>query len=526
MIAKFGLGPFADMAPDDLPLGIRQRLQLAVAVQHEPELLILDEPTSGVDPIARDQFWQFLVDLSRNDHVTIFLSTHFMSEAARCDRISLMHAGTVLALDTPKAIMESREAATLEDAFIAYLRDAEGVVAAQDVGAPASGSEPSGALPASVRRFDARRLWAYARRETVEILRDPLRMAFAFLGPLILMVAFGYGISFDVEDLHYAAFDQDQSLESRQLLESFEGSRYFRERPPITGAGQLESRLSSGELTMAIEIPPGFGRDLLAGNRPEVGVWLDGSMPFHAETTSGYVTGIAQSYLADQTMRRTGVKSSGLPVIIETRFRYNQAFMSVYAIVPSVIMLMLVLIPAINTAVAVVREVETGSIANFRSSPVTSLEFLLGKQAPYVAIGLLSFVSLCVEARLLFGVPVKGSLTALTVGALLYVFAATGFGLVVSTFTRTQVAAVFATAIIAIIPAVNFSGLLVPVSSLTGAGRLLGLSFPASWFQLVSVGTFTKGLGFQDLWMDLLALAAFTIVFIAVASVALRKQEA
>jgi ribosome-dependent ATPase len=235
---------------------------------------------------------------------------------------------------------------------------------------------------------------------------------------------------------------------------------------------------------------------------------------------------LAFSYLADQAARRTGSSTSALPIGIETRFRYNQAFKSVFAIVPSVIMLMLVLIPAMLTAVGVVREKETGSIANFRSTPVTSLEFLVGKQLPYVAIALVSFLTLLALSLFLFGVPVKGSVVALLTGVILYVLASTGFGLVVSTFTRTQVAAIFATAVIAMIPAVNFSGLLVPVSSLSGAGRLLGLAFPAAWFQQISVGTFTKSLGFAELWINHLALVAFAIVFISVAAVVLRKQEA
>ena len=121
LIRRFGLGYFVDNLTEKLPLGIRQRLSLAVALIHGPELLILDEPTSGVDPVARDEFWELLIQHSREDGVTIFISTHFMNEAERCDRISLMHAGQVLAQDTPRALVRARNAATLEEAFIAYL---------------------------------------------------------------------------------------------------------------------------------------------------------------------------------------------------------------------------------------------------------------------------------------------------------------------------------------------------------------------------------------------------------------------
>jgi len=177
------------------------------------------------------------------------------------------------------------------------------------------------------------------------------------------------------------------------------------------------------------------------------------------------------------------------------------------------------------TALGVVREVESGSIANFRSTPVTRLEFLLGKQFPYIVIGLSSFGTLVLLAIFVFGVPVKGSWGALIGGAFLFVLAATGFGLLVSTLVRTQVAAVFGTTCIALIPTASFSGLLVPVSSLSGAGRAIGLGFPAAWFQQISMGAFTKGLGFSELWIDHLALAGFAVAFLAAAVLILRKQE-
>lgn len=521
MERRFDLAEVADVRPESLPLGIRQRLQLAVAVIHRPEILILDEPTSGVDPVARDGFWRTLIELSRQDGVTIFLSTHFMNEAERCDRISLMHAGRVLAVGTPAALKRERGLDTLEEVFITVLEEAG---MGRESGAVELKQRPATLAP--VKRFDAGRLWAYTRREALEIVRDPARLAFALIGPILLLFTFGYGISFDVEKLPYAAFDQDRSAQSRQVLESFEGSRYFETHAPIASIEELETRLKSGELKLAIEIPPNFGRDLLRERTPEIGVWLDGSMPFRAETTRGYVQGIAQSYLADAEQRATGRASAAAPFTLEPRYRYNQAFKSVNAMVPNVIMLMLVLIPAIMSALGVVKEKETGSITNFQSTPVTRFEFLLGKQLPYVAIAFVSFLTMVAAAWLVFAVPVKGSFVTLAFGSLVYVFATTAFGLLVSSFVQSQVAAIFATAIVAIIPAVNFSGLLVPVSSLSGGARLMGLAFPSAWYQQVSVGTFTKALGFGALWHDIAMVFVLALVFIAGAMLALRKQGA
>jgi ribosome-dependent ATPase len=524
LVERFDLGDYAGELSADLPLGIRQRLSLAVAVVHEPEMLILDEPTSGVDPVARDRFWELLVDLSRKQGVTIFLSTHFMNEAQRCDRISFMHAGRVLASDTPEALMRAQDTDSLDAAFIAYLQQAEDGPEEPPAGGPAQTRRRSTSAGRS-GRFSSMRLLGYGRRETMELLRDPIRLAFALLGPLILMVVFGYGISFDVENLAYAVLDRDRSPESREYLENFAASRYFRQHPDLRDHAELERGLRSGELAFAIEIPPDFGRDLQRDRSPQVAIWLDGAIPFRAETSRGYVQGVHARYLGELAERTPLAQDRAPRVEIETRFRYNQNFKSVFAMVPGVIMLLLMLIPSMMTAVGVVREKELGSITNLYATPVTRLEFLLGKQLPYIVVAMVSFVSLLGLALFLFQVPVQGSLAALTVGALLYVIASTGFGLLVSSFVRTQIAAIFAAAILSIMPTINFSGFLSPVSSLGGGGRLVAYGFPTSYFQKISVGTFTKALGFAELLVNYLALVAFIVVFLLLSLSLLRRQE-
>jgi len=211
-----------EMLADQLPLRVRQRLSLAVAIIHEPELLILDEPTSGVDPVARDGFWTLLVDLSRKENITIFISTHFMNEAMRCDRISLMHAGTVLACDAPATLQRARGASSLEDTFIGYLEEAIGESAGETADLAASRAmalpvldEPSGAVHRARSHVGLQRLLAYSARETLEVLRDPIRLGFAFLGPAVLMLLFGFGITMDVEKLRYAVLDLDRTPASR-----------------------------------------------------------------------------------------------------------------------------------------------------------------------------------------------------------------------------------------------------------------------------------------------------------------------
>ncbi|MGA9725007.1 MAG: ribosome-associated ATPase/putative transporter RbbA [Candidatus Binatus sp.] len=523
--SRFGLAQFLDHLPPALPLGIRQRLSLAVAVIHDPEMLILDEPTSGVDPIARDGFWQLLIGLSRDQGVTIFLSTHFMNEAERCDRVALMHEGKVLAQGSPAELMRSRGFDRLEQAFISYMEDASVPATALYAEETSLGRRNAIRTPLQQQLFSTHRLWAYARRESVELLRDPILLIFALLAPVLLMLAIGYGISLDVEHVSYAVLDQDDSPESRTYLENFSGSRYFDEHPPIRGPADMERQLRHADVRIAIEIPPNFGRDLKSGRTPEVGVWLDGSMPFQADTAQGYVESVDEIYINDLAQHELGSSQRPVAAETETRFRFNQDFKSAVAMIPGDIMLLLILIPAMLTTLGVVREKELGSIANLYATPVTRLEFLLGKQLPYVTVALVEFASLVALAGWLFDVPLKGSATGLVVGASLYVIASTGLGLLISIFVRTQIAAIFAAAIITTIPAMQFSGWLTPVSSLIGTARWVGLAFPSSYFQHISLGTFSKGLEFRSLVPDFAGLAGFIAIFLLASLMLLDKQE-
>ena len=523
LVERFDLDPYADVVSAELPLGIRQRLSLAVALVHEPEVLILDEPTSGVDPVARDAFWELLFELSRSQGKTIFISTHFMNEASRCDRIALMHAGRVLSCATPSELVQAEHASDLEDAFVSVLGREPSL--AIEVAAPEPATEHIARLgPSLPARFRLGRLLAYAHREFLELRRDPVRIGFALLGPLLLLAVFGFGISLDIENIPYAVLDHDQSPQSRRYLENFEGSRHFERTRPLGAIAELERGLRNDEIRFGVEIPPNFGRDLKRGRKPEVAVWLSGAVPFRTETIRGYVRGVHERYLADLGELDV-VRQPPSPFQIETRFLYNQEFRSTHAIVPGVIAILMMLIPAILTAVGVVREKELGSITNFYATPVTRLEFLLGKQLPYVCVAMVSFVGLVVLALTLFRIPLKGSSSALFVAAAVYAFATTGFGLLVSSFVRSQIAALLATTILTMTPAINFSGLLVPVSSLTGASAVMSRLFPIAEFLQTSVGAFTKGLSASELYRNGLGLMAFVIIYWIVSAALMRDQE-
>jgi ribosome-dependent ATPase len=525
---RFDLANVIDALPDALPLGQRQRLQLATAMIHGPAMLILDEPTSGVDPVARASFWQTLVELARRDQVTIFISTHFMNEAERCDRISLMHAGRVLAMDVPDALVKKRGVATLEDAFVRYLQDAEDEGKAQEkkpaTSVPAKAPEAKPDAHQVRRFFDPRRMFSYTRREALELQRDPIRLTLALLGSVILMFAMGFGISTDVENLSFAVLDRDNTQASRDYTLNLSGSRYFSEQVPITDYEQMDRRMRAGDLALALEIPPGFGRDVARGRPVQIGAWIDGAMPARAETVRGYVQGMHSLWLTERASRSQEGAGRAL-ASLETRFRYNPDNKSIVAMVPAVIPLLLMLIPAMLTSLSVVREKELGSIINLYVTPVTRLEFLIGKQLPYVALALFNFLVLTLLAVTVFGVPFTGSFVTLAAGALLYVMASTAMGLFFSSFMRSQIAAVFATAILTLLPATQFSGMIDPVSSLEGIGAAIGRVYPMAHFLTISRGAFSKGLNFQDLHASFLPLLVAVPVLLGLSAALLKKQE-
>ena len=531
MAQRFDLVPALDMLPDALPLGVRQRLSLAVAMIHTPDILILDEPTSGVDPVARDVFWQNLSDLSRQDNVTIFVSTHFMNEAERCDRISLMHAGKVLVSDTPQRLAEQRGGGSLEEAFVAYLQDAIGTTDVEPPsGVPAAAVEaaqagqPGPAHSRLMRFFDVRRVLAYTRREALELRRDPIRATLAVLGSVILMFVMGYGINMDVENLTFAAMDRDETTISRDYILQISGSRYFTELPPITDYDDLDRRMWSGELSLAIEIPPGFGRDVAHGRNVQIGAWIDGAMPSRAETVRGYVQAMHSHWLTQRARELYGNAAFAGDFQLATRFRYNPDIKSIVAMAPGVIPILLLIIPAILAALSVVREKELGSIINFYATPVTRLEFLIGKQIPYIALAMFNFFLLTAFAVFIFRVPFTGSFLAFTAAAFLYVIITTALGLVISAFMSSQIAAIFATALLTMIPATQYSGLIDPVSSLQGAGAVIGRLYPTAYFVTITRGTFSKGLDFGDLTGDFMALLVSIPILLSLGTVLLKKQ--
>lgn len=520
VLERFGLYEYRHTTPKSLSLGIKQRLQLAAACLHNPEILILDEPTSGVDPAARDLFWEYLIKLSREEHVTIFVSTHFMNEAERCDRISLMHRGRVLAIGSPDQLRRNKNEKDLEQAFIRYLEEQSDAV--QDI-PDSCVTETQHVAPLTGLLYSLAIIRAFAVREYRELSRDLVRLFFVIFGSLIFEICASFGISFDMTQMPFGVIDHDQSAQSRALLQEFTGSAYFKQRQ-IEPSDPVIKSFQKHHIKLLIEIPPRYGEKLLRGEKPEIGFFVDGAFPTISSNVRNYVNGIMDRYnavLRDPSGHPLSMEQNPL----EIRFMYNEIFKSVYVMVPGLIMMVLVMFPAMMTALGVVREKDLGTISNLNTSPARVYQFLLGKQLPYVALSLLSFMSLVFCAVFVLGVPIRGSFPALLLGAVLMILASTAFGLLVSCFVETQIAAIFASAIFSMLPAINFSGFLFPISTLEGAAYYFGKLFPCSWFETISLGCFTKGLSFDSFGRMYLCITLMGLTYLTLSCLILRKQE-
>ena len=357
-----------------------------------------------------------------------------------------------------------------------------------------------------------------ALKEWKETTRDRLFLLLAFLLPALWLVVFGYGLNLDVEDIPFAVMDRDQSEFSREYLQRFIQSRYFSFRGYAHDERILDRLLTETKIRAAIIVPERFQEQLIAGEAVAVQTLLDGTFPLHTDIAKGYVIAINQAFTEDRLIdffrRSRGLtqEQAGVlvrPLSVEVRYLYNEEVRSTWSMVPALVMFTLMLASPLLTALGVVREKETGSIYNIYSSTVSRAEFLAGKLLPYILISLVNVCVLWLMAVGLFQVPFKGHFLFFFFASVLFVCCTTGIGLLISLLVQTQMAALIITMVVAMIPTILFSGLLVPVASLTRGAKVQAHLFPAMYFTNIVRGSFLKGVGADVLWIDLLALAIF-----------------
>ncbi len=373
--------------------------------------------------------------------------------------------------------------------------------------------------------MNLRRMAAVSSKEWREVTRDRLFLLLAFLMPPLWMVVFGFGLVLDVEDIAFVVLDRDRSAFSRDYLYHFVQSRYFAYQGAVTSEAETDEWLRSGKARAVIVIPEKFEERLLAGRPAQVQTLIDGTFPLRADITKGYViavnSAVNEDLLVDHLARTRGLVRDDVrrrirPVTLEVRYLYNEEVRSAWSTVPALVMLSLMVSSPLLTALGVVREKETGSIYNIYSATVTRMEFLAGKLLPYVMISAFNVVVLWLLAVLLFAVPFKGSLLLFLGTSIIFVLTSTGLGLLVSLLVNTQQAALIITMVVSTVPTILFSGLIVPVSSLSRSSQVQAHLFPGMYYTNIVRGTFLKNVGPTVLWPDILALAVYAAILGAI----------
>ncbi|MCX7099406.1 MAG: ABC transporter permease [Methylococcales bacterium] len=379
------------------------------------------------------------------------------------------------------------------------------------------------------------RVWAVTYKEWREIFRDRLFFAMSFVLPVGIFLVLGFGISFDVEKIGFAVLDEDRSAMSRDFLHRFIDSRYFDYKGHVQSARDLDPLLAHSDIRFAIIIPPRFQEQLLAGQATSVQSLIDGVFPYRAEVAKGYMSAIIANFnaqsLAVYLARKQGIAPSAaiaqvVPVRLESRYLYNQALRSQWSISSGLMMLVLMVTPPFLTALGVVREKENGSIYNIYASTITRSEFILGKLLPYLLISCINILVLWVLVMTVYGTPFKGDPVFYFLASVIYIICTAGVGLVVSLLVKTQVAAVMLTIVVSFVPAILYSGLLVPIESMGVTTKIESHLFPTLYYLRIAWGSFLKGMGASELWFDVLALVVYAVILWVIGFINFRKRPA
>ncbi|WP_298831950.1 ABC transporter permease [uncultured Piscinibacter sp.] len=379
------------------------------------------------------------------------------------------------------------------------------------------------------------RVVALARKEWREMLRDRVYLLLAFALPVVLMLVFGHGMSQEVEHVGLAVLDEDRSASSRSYIDHFTKTRHFRFLGALHSHAQIEPLLATGGARVILRIGPGFARELHRGGEARVQFIVDGTFTAPARTLRGYVEAInaaasaeirasALSRLSGRPIGRTMAAIE--PVRLQVRYLYNEEVRSIWTVAPSLLMLILLMVPPLLLAVSVVREKETGAIYNVRCSTLTRAEFMAGKLLPSLAVSCVNALLLWAVTVVYFGVPFKGSAWVLALGSVLYLLGTSALGLLISLLVRSQQAAIIIATITASIVAIQFSGLFAPVESMQGANQWLARVLPASHYREIAIGTFLKRSDLETLLADFAWIAGFALVVLGLCLALFRKRTA
>lgn len=359
-----------------------------------------------------------------------------------------------------------------------------------------------------------KRIWPIFWKEFLHILRDPRTLASILIIPILMMFLFAYALTFDVKHIRLAVHDADMTKESRRLIDAFQASKYFQVIQSSRSLNELNELISQGQVKVGLDIPRGFSDRLKSGRPATVGIIIDGSDPIIARAAYGYTSSISQT-------------SVGKPLLsARPRVLYNPDLTSINFIVPGLIALFLMMIPAVLTSIAIVREKERRTVEQIIVSPVKPLELMVGKILPYLLIASFDALLISLVGTLWFGVPFRGSVLLLISLTLLYMVATLSIGIFISTMAETQQVAQMAAFLLTMLPSFLLSGFVFPVSSMPKVLQYVSYLVPARYYLVILRGIFLKGVGMMALWPEALSLAVFALILMTVSSLRFRKRLA
>jgi len=362
------------------------------------------------------------------------------------------------------------------------------------------------------------------RKEALHLLRDPRSLQLAFALPAMMVLLFGYAITFDVRNIPLAVLDGDRTAESREVVDAFRATKTFVPTATITRVTEADALLARGRARLVLVVPPGFAADALAGRPARLQALVDGSDANTAAISLNYAQGVAASLMARRLAARASPGWGSLTPSAEIRNWYNEGLNSRLAIVPGLIAVVMMLIAALLTSLTIAREWERGTMEQLASIAVRPAEIVLGKLLPYLGIGLADVALTVILGVAVFRVPCRGSLLLLLISAIVFLAGALGLGLWISALLKSQVLATQVSMIVSYMPGLLLSGFFVDIPNLPRALQLISLAVPARYFIDITRGIFLKGIGIDFLWPQLLALVGFATAGLSLAMLTLSRS--
>ncbi|MGE0352819.1 MAG: ABC transporter permease [Gemmatimonadales bacterium] len=371
------------------------------------------------------------------------------------------------------------------------------------------------------RGFRWARLLAVSRKEVIQLRRDTRSLILAFILPAVLVLLFGYAISWDVLHIPLAVYDQDGTATARDLVEGFRSSGYFDIEARVRRYPEAEALLDEGKVRLVLVIPRGFAADLHAGRPADLQALVDGGDANTATIALGYAQAIIGSFSSDAVLQG---RRLALPARAEVRVWYNETLVSRNMIVPGLVAVIMMIIAAMLTSLTIAREWERGTMEQLAATPVHRVEVILGKLLPYLILGLFDLVLTVLLGITIFHVPFRGSFLFLLGASTVFLFGSLGLGIFISAAIRSQLLATQVSMLVSYLPGFLLSGFAFDIRSMPGALQWVTYLVPARYYVVIIKAVFLKGVGPAALWPQGLALILFGIAGAALAVRSFRKQ--